>query len=242
MTAEDKQIEKACEAIATDVMEAVKEAVKDASLKSFQASLDKIITEGEFYKTMNTEIRTGLKGLYKYINQTPINGDPDKTSQLFHETSKRLEEVMDTTKSATDKIMTHVEKMFEERDETEKIIKSLDLSADNKNDLKRLQEILDNQNAALTEIMTACSFEDLTGQRLLKVIEAMGSIKDTVFDLYLSSGLMIKDRKEHPGKDTVTIMKDSRKRAQQIKDSELKGPSSDVSQDDVDDLLKDLGL
>ena len=96
--------------------------------------------------------------------------------------------------------------------------------------------------SALTDIITDLSFQDLTGQRLKKVVSAITSIRETVFDLYVSTGLMMKTREETPEKDLAEIAKESRLKVQEIRNSELKGPQNDASQKDVDDLLASLGL
>ena len=91
--------------------------------------------------------------------------------------------------------------------------------------------------ADLMEVMTALSFQDLTGQRIKRIVNALQQIERVVFDLYMTTGLSMKAMEEHPEKDAEEILQTSRERA-----SKLKGPQSDTSQADVDDLLSQLGL
>jgi len=63
-----------------------------------------------------------------------------------------------------------------------------------------------------------------------------------VFDLYVSTGLMMKTHEEAPDKDLTEIAEESRRKVQEIRASELKGPQRETSQKDVDDLLASLGI
>ncbi len=103
-------------------------------------------------------------------------------------------------------------------------------------------EVFEN---SLTQIMTSLSFQDLTGQRLKKVVTALGEIQESIFEMYVSSGLMLKTREEMPEKGVAEIAAESKRRLDEIKEvkgSELKGPTRNASQADVDSLLADLGL
>ncbi|MDR2801234.1 MAG: protein phosphatase CheZ, partial [Desulfovibrio sp.] len=111
-----------------------------------------------------------------------------------------------------------------------------------KETLERLAALNAGLAGALTDIITDLSFQDLTGQRLKKLIGAIGTIRETVFDLYVSTWLMLKTREETPERDLEEIAAESRKTVEVIKNSELKGPQLGASQANVDDLLASLGL
>ena len=237
-------IQKLCDDITADIGEKVKKTVENAIRESVMESLNSLAVEGEFYRNVNQELISGLKGIYREISDGPTNTDnPEETSKLFKDTSVRLEEIMETTRNATNTIMTSVEKLFEIHEETSAIIATMEPEQNNEQALAQLDSLVISQEALLTEIITACSFEDLTGQRLKRIMSAVSSIRETVFELYVASGLMIKGKQENPEKDSHTIVKESRLTAEKLTDSELKGPSKDsASQDDVDDLLASLGL
>lgn len=237
-------IKKLCDDITAEIGDKVKQTVESAVRESVMESLNSLAVEGEFYRNVNQELISGLKGIYREISDGPTNTDnPEETSRLFKDTSTRLEEIMETTRNATDAIMTSVEKLFEIHEETSAIIATMEPAEGNGKELARLDALVISQEALLTEIITACSFEDLTGQRLKKIMSAVSSIRETVFELYVASGLMIKGKQETPDKDSHIIVKESRLTAEKLIDTELKGPSKDsASQDDVDDLLASLGL
>ena len=96
-------------------------------------------------------------------------------------------------------------------------------------------------NAALGDdlmrIMTTLSFQDLTGQRIKRIIEAIKKVEQIVLDLYLSTGLQMKAWAEEPEKDMKVLQAEVKQKV-----SELKGPQTKVKQGEVDDLLAQLGL
>ena len=104
-------------------------------------------------------------------------------------------------------------------------------------DLKKLRKFISTQEEDLSGVLTALSFQDLTGQRVKKVLAALQSIEVTVFELYMSTGIALKEHAREPAKDTDLIQT----HAKQVV-SELKGPSREANQGSVDDLLAQLGL
>lgn len=86
--------------------------------------------------------------------------------------------------------------------------------------------------------MTTLSFQDLTGQRIKRIIEALKRIEAIVFDVYMSTGLIVKAHDQQPEKNMNELEQETHKKV-----TKLKGPSRDAaSQNDVDDLLSQLGL
>ncbi|MDH5297640.1 MAG: protein phosphatase CheZ [Desulfobulbaceae bacterium] len=84
-------------------------------------------------------------------------------------------------------------------------------------------------------IIPACSFQDITGQRVRKVVELIRGIEKRILEMMVSSGIKLKEKGE--GKDDYQI-EDDASRAVEL----LKGPDSSVSQGSIDDLLASLGL
>ena len=85
--------------------------------------------------------------------------------------------------------------------------------------------------------MTTLSFQDLTGQRIKRIIEAIKKVEQIVLDLYLSTGIQLKAREEAPDRDISDLEAEAKQKV-----SELKGPQTKIKQGDVDDLLAQLGL
>jgi len=250
MISQEEVLERILSRVSDKVAEAVKETVAEAVQRELSSTMTKVMVESEFLRQMNEEMRMGLRGIYQEISASTGNGLTDekageeagKTQKLFSDATRQIEAVMQTTLEATEKIMAMVENILTQQEEAGSIIASLEVDAKQQDALSRLDELNLSVEAALTSIITDLSFQDLTGQRLKKVVSAISSIRETVFDLYMSTGLMIKTYEEEPEKDLAEVAEESRRKVQEIRNSELKGPQRETSQKDVDDLLASLGL
>ena len=248
MISQEEVLERVLARVSDKVADAVKTTVAEAVQRELSSSMTKAMVESEFYRQINEEMRHGLRGIYQEIasvakedGQEP-GVDSSKTQKLFSDATRQLEEIMQTTLEATEKIMETVETLLEQQEEAGAIIAALSVPEKEEKSLARLDELNQTLNGSLTNIITELSFQDLTGQRLKKVVAAISSIRETVFDLYVSTGLMMKTREETPEKDLTEIAEETRRKVAEIRNSELKGPSMDSSQQNVDDLLASLGL
>lgn len=246
MISQEEILDRVLSQVSDKVAEAVKETVTLAVQRELSSTMTKAMVESEFYRQVNEEMRNGLKGIYKEIASASVDetagADPTRTQMLFKDTTRQIEEIMRTTLEATEKIMAAAETLLQQQEEAGTIIASLSGDAALETRLVRLDELNQSLERSLTGIITDLSFQDLTGQRLKKVVSAISSIRDTVFDLYMSTGLMMKTKEETPEKDLGEIAAESKRKAAEIRTSELKGPTMDASQKDVDDLLASLGL
>lgn len=248
MISQEEMLERVLSRVSDNLTEAVKTTVAEAVRRELASTMTKAMVESEFYRQLNEEMRFGLRGIYQQITtaseeETQEHGvDSDRTQKLFSDATRQLEEIMQTTLEATEKIMETVESLQNQQEEAGAIIAALTVPDKEAQSLARLDELNQALNDSLTGIVTELSFQDLTGQRLKKVVTAITSIRETVFDLYVSTGLMMKTRQETPEKDLREIAEESKRKVTEIKKSELKGPTLDTSQKDVDDLLASLGM
>lgn len=203
--------------------------------------------EQELYQRLSKRMRKGLKQIYKEIS-TAADADsliPNHTGELFHEASSQLAEVIESTKTATDSIMDIVELHMDYQAEAGGIIEALRKGEATPEQIDRLAHVNNALSNDLTNIMTTLSFQDLTGQRIKKVVFALDKIESTVVELYVSSGLIMQAREKDPSKGLDTLeqeVQDVMANMKQNKSSELKGPSAGASQANIDDLLAQLGM
>ena len=249
MISQEEVLERVLSRVSDKVADSVKETVVAAVQRELSSTMTKVMVESEFLRQVNEEMRTGLRGIYQEISSVSKDEsltestDTSKTQKLFSDATKQLDEIMKTTLEATEKIMATVELLLTQQEEAGSLIASLEVNAKQAPSLARLDTLNQSLEMSLTDIITDLSFQDLTGQRLKKVVSAITTIRETVFDLYVSTGLMMKTREETPEKDLKEIAEESRRKVQEIRNSELKGPSLDsTSQSDVDDLLASLGM
>ncbi len=233
--------------VLNEVVADLKQSISSAVEQELTKTLSRSLLESEFHRRLNEEMREGLQHIYKEINAAAKgNGDalPDKmpadkktADQLFHEAAGQLDMILQTTEEAAEQIMDIVEKHLSTQADSNKILHSLKSGGVTKAQLHTLRDMSDELNADLMNIMTVLSFQDLTGQRIKKIIEAIKKVEGIVFDLYMTTGIKLKRREEAPEKDIEELETEAREKV-----SELKGPQSDVNQSEVDDLLAQLGL
>ena len=235
---------------ATAIDDATQKALMVFLRASLTAALTHALNENELYRHINMEMRQGLQHIYKTITSAAAPGEEEprvsqeETGKLFGEAAEQLNEVMATTLEATENIMIEVEGMLTRMQTVSNQAREMKSIGDEDAVDALLEEVNACENS-LTKIMTDLSFQDLTGQRLKKVVNALSDIQASIFKMYVSSGLMIKTGEAMPEKNVQEIKEESKRRMDEImevKGSALHGPSRSSSQADVDNLLADLGL
>lgn len=241
---DDRELDEIINALTEQVAASAGEIITSTVRKELQETLPKALKEGEFFRKINQDMRKGLEDIYREIknvkkmNGMPPDAAPRETDKLLAEATDQLDEIMRSTEDATVRIMDIVEKHQEMIKKSGELLRSFRSGGATKEAVNKLLELQETHESDLTEIMTTLSFQDLTGQRIKRIIEALKHIEAIVFDVYMSTGLIVKARDQQPEKDMDSLEEETRERV-----SELKGPSRDgASQDDVDDLLSQLGL
>jgi chemotaxis protein CheZ len=128
----------------------------------------------------------------------------------------RLQFVIDKTEEAANRTMSIVERYILKMDELSSHIRNIKEPQESAAYLKTFKNELEDD---LTEILTTQSFQDLTGQTIKKVITLVGEIEDELVMLIASFGVKIEQGAK----------------AEKVTPEE-------VSQADVDDLLKEFGF
>lgn len=234
------------EKVSDDLIHNLKESIAEAVQKEVSKSMSKALLEGEFYRRINEDLQNGLKDIYQEVSKAkkgpsdngaaPISVDANP-DELFIEASDQLDAIMKTTEKATEDIMDIVEKLQGTQSALADLIKGFETGGVKKEQREKLDQINSELGGDLMTIMTTLSFQDLTGQRIKIIIDTIKSVEKIVLDLYMSTGLKIKAREKAPEKTLEELDTET-----QDKMSELKGPTEEASQNEVDDLLSQLGL
>lgn len=240
----DELMERMLEKILREIMPDLRESISTTIEREVARTLSRALLESEFHQRLNEEMRQGLQDIYKEINQAAkVEGEMggqdgrQQADQLFQEAAQQLDKILQTTETATTDIMDIVEKHMELQSQSAVVIGNLESGTAAPGEIAGLKAA----NVALGEdlmcIMTTLSFQDLTGQRIKRIIEAIKKVEQIVLDLYLSTGLQIKARAEAPDKAIDELEAEAKEKV-----SALKGPQTKVKQGEVDDLLAQLGL
>ena len=210
------------------------------------------------YKQVSDDMRQGLRRIYQEIVSASGDGkNPNGTGhdELFTEASVQLNEIMEATEKATMRIMELVEAQLDCQMESAQLLSSIKSGQPCSAQLARLTYINNKLGEDLTEIITALSFQDLTGQRIKKVVKGRHEIEAYVVDMYLSSGLVMDGAEKDPTRSMDSLRSEASKAMEAFResrtkvaevlsdDSNLKGPSKEsISQSAIDDMLAQLGM
>lgn len=244
MPAQEEIVKDIMDKLSLKLGTSLKQSITAAVEKEIAENLSQSLLEGEFYRRVNDDLQSGLKQIYqevkaarggKEIKSIEADIDPE---DLFSETSDQLDAVLQTTEKAAVDIIDIVENLQELQGSVAKIVKGFESGGVTKADREKLKEINSTLGNDLSTIMVTMSFQDLTGQRIKIIINSIRQVESIVREVMLSTGLMIKQRNEEPGKDLDSVSEDAKSEAT----SKLAGPTEGTNQGDVDDLLASLGL
>ncbi|MFW5487536.1 MAG: protein phosphatase CheZ [Desulfovibrio sp.] len=245
MTSNDDMVTQLLDKVSDRVVSDLRESIARTVETEIQRNISRALVEGEFFRNINSDLQNGLKNIYQEIsnakspdNRSAVDISQEETGELFTEASDQLDQILQTTEKATVDIMEIVEKHMELQMNASTTLQ--ELHAGNDVTPEAIDQLIDSNNALnldLMQIMTTLSFQDLTGQRIKKIIEALKKVEKITFDLFMSTGLKIKAKEKNPDKDLSQLEKET-----EMAVSELKGPQSNSQQADVDDLLAQLGM
>jgi len=253
--------------ITEKLTEDLREALSSTLENQISTTLAEALLEGEFYRRISKDMRTGLRKIHKEISATskpnesaggtsslPPTGESSSQSvaesaranQLFSEASSQLTEVLVQTENATVTIMEAVERQFSNQSLVADLLARVS-GEENKYAISELEALQVELDTDLNSILMALSFQDLTGQRIKRAVAALQEIESTTVELYLSTGLLIQAHEETPVENLDRLTEQTRETveafaSQSVVGSELKGPSGGADQANIDDLLKQLGM
>jgi len=134
------------------------------------AALEAVPVEPEIERTVQIEIARMVRMIAQAKNELATIRHPDRDDDKIQEASSQLEEIIRATEKATDEILEATEQM-------EKVVAEISELA--RDDLE-IQALADRVGMKLVSIMEACNFQDITGQRITKVIKTMRFVEERI--------------------------------------------------------------
>lgn len=193
------------------------DAIANQDYTRAEEAIGKISTKGqdELFK----EVGRVTRKLHDSLKSFKEAIDPrlkEMTTVEMPNAIDRLQFVINKTEEAANRTMGIVEKYILGMDELSLHIRNLKEPEESVSYLKDFKNRLEDD---LTEILTTQSFQDITGQAIKKVISLVGDIEEELVRLIATFGVKIED-----GKKVEAVVPEK------------------VSQEDVDDLLKEFGF
>lgn len=169
-----------------------------------------------FFEGLDSSIYVELRDIAKYLASAKEDIRNLQAHDIKHnripEVGQELDAIVQSTESATNTIMEQAERI---------------MSAD-AGDAAAYQEEI---NDAVTQIFEACSFQDLTGQRIAKIVETVNFIDTRIGRLTNILG---------QSETVVKLTEEEAAREKRRKEQLTHGPQSEedaISQNDVDAVL-----
>lgn len=190
---------------------------------------------GNWNEVIN-KLREELASLASFIDKTRQGIDNIETtvkvgSEKFPEASNQLSAVTGELENAANTIMTILEGLMSEQDRADTLLKNLSVWAQKAASEDReagmaligdLKGINVKTRSDMMDIFANMSFQDLTGQKLKKVIGSLAVVEKKLLEMALSFGLDSIEGVTTPGRS-------------------VKAAEVPINQDIVDRLLKELG-
>jgi len=183
----------------------------------------------------------------------------DLATKYIHEAADQLEGIIETTENAANKIMDNLDLLQEQTKKMEETIASLKsgkLRVPGKN-MKYIEadidaaavetitplldyiEITEQKNTALiTDIFVQMSFQDLTGQRIKKIMTLVHQMEEKLKKMVVSFGVKLSEKGKNPN-----ISSEELERVVNEKVVALAGPQKmgkGLDQSDIDNILANM--
>jgi chemotaxis protein CheZ len=185
------------------------------------------LREQQLYQSlgqMTRNLHESLKGVDDMELMQQVKHDLPDLNERINYVLSSTEQAVDTTLSATEVIGEIVDQLDQFKNQL----------ADQHS--QELDGALSSISQQLNEIMQAQSFQDLTGQVLKRMLVVMGAFEHSLLDLIQRAGQSLDDL---PPRDVDQLNQDLKGVGPAATKRDNK---SAHSQDDVDDLLADLGF
>jgi chemotaxis protein CheZ len=205
---------------------------------------DLVMAETEWSELLK-RVKDELALLVKFVDKTrngldSIESTVKLSTEKFPEASRQIDLVAGELENAANNIITLLESMMLEQERTQYLIKSLSewiisVSADNKDKasdaIGQLGAINMKLKKDLMEIFSNLSFQDLTGQKLKKVMTSLSSVETRLLELALTFDIVGDKGKIHKTKKDMLDVLNEAKKEEPMK----------LNQDVVDKILRELG-
>jgi chemotaxis protein CheZ len=233
---------------------------KYALLESFDQE------DEHFFKDLAYEMSASVKDLafilidFRRDLRSRIHPDiTDLTEKYIPQAADQLEGIIETTKKAANNIMDNLEAMQINTETVASILRSLRAGKVRISDgeaateemeidrqaieaitppIEQMESIVENNLAIITNAFVQMSFQDLTGQRIKRIMKLVGQMESRLQKMVVSFGIKITEKEKNPGISDTELQQ-----AVSDKETELAGPQKagcGLDQAGIDNLLANI--
>jgi len=184
----------------------------------------------------NEKLYYELGELAKYINNAKKELQEVKGSSIAEEhlpnAANQLDAIVQMTEQATGRIMDECDRLTMFHNDLRERLIAMDPPLD-PDALAGVDDAINQAAASITHIFEACNFQDITGQRVQKVVRALQEIERQVLRMVVVFGLM--ENKNNLDAETAAELQED---AALLNGPQLSGQGLD--QDEIDSILSKL--
>ena len=213
----------------------------DESILDNLSTLSKTLGEGSLegissFEELNKNLSGALADVARHveeIRQSLVESSPPLNDSLCDSRSAttHLGDINKTIEDAAETLFTLTEKAIEDRGKTGDLLNALnnDLGPNANGTRKTVEELININNESKQELLSvfeALAFQDLAGQKILKISNLIGGVESKILKILVVMGYNGSENSEKQDEILSSL-------------KENKGP---IDQGLVDDILKDFGL
>ncbi len=202
------------------------------------------------------EVQGEVAGEAEQVEAAPISAQPGIPPEQIEELAALIDENISRITAEKERLESTVQEAQPEASKGP----AADGTHLKDDDREKIAQALDTANGAvqqimprITSILEALSFQDLSGQRIYKIVQLISAVQVQLLSLLVSFGAKIKKRQELPetlAADSKAVEKVAQDEVDKMLErvstqpSEMEGPDAEGSldQDAVNDMLADLGF
>lgn len=148
------------------------------------------------------------------------------------EASDQLDAIVKTTEAATHKIMDNCERLTANLERARDRLMASTVAAQDADLMAGMEDAITEAGISVTEIYEACNFQDLTGQRIQKIVRTMREVERQILRMVIVFSLQKTDKAKQL---------DQERRDKLMTEVELLNgpqlPGQSMAQEDIDDIL-----
>jgi chemotaxis protein CheZ len=235
---DEKVVEKLADCIVKKIEPSIKEVVQRTVHEEVVAALKKALRDSEFYKGLSDDVIEGIGKIYHEIfsAKKEIKGDEylltvHNNLELIGESQSILDNVFSITEASTLKIMDVIELIQNNLEKAKAVAEQL-------GNTDKLRAVFREIDRRLMEILTLLGFQDVTGQKIKKLMESLKKVEEIAFEIYISSEVFRRARAEGFERSYEELREEVKKQVELMK----KKKTEIVDQNAIDELLESLDL
>lgn len=215
--------------VSKEVADNLKVMLKDIIQEQVSSAMMELIKEGSFYRDLSRDLNQEIKILTGAIQETKkeLDQEQDHDDPDAPKPTDQLSAFIADTDQVASRISRGIEKLMSANEE---LLDSIDKTEMDSNSSVALQTKIGREQTILMEIMTDLNSQDITGQRLQKIVKLVQMIETKLNDYLVKVQASYEKKQEETSDSSYCLIDD------------FSNPVDSFGEDQVEGLMEDFGL